>query len=541
MHIARRIGKRAPGTFATTTNRGIDMRNNTSELTDGDLRLFEDISTSIHAVKDFDEMLHLILYRIKMAFQVDGASIALHEPDQKEFFFIRTIEMEKHGRDADIEKMRFPDHRGIAGWVLRNNQTAVIPDTTEDERVLSFSDARDSDQIKSMICVPLRSQAGPIGVLYIVNKRKGTFPPKDTRLLEILSVTIAITIENSRLCGKLENYARFLEKENLRLKSEVQNRYERHGIIGSSTAMRRLYELIDKVIDAGITVLIQGETGTGKELVAKVIHYGGRYKDQPFISENCGALTDSLLESELFGHVKGAFTGAISDKKGLFELADGGAVMLDEIGEMPPNMQVKMLRVLQENEFRPVGGSVYKKVNVRIIACTNRNLEEEVEKGKFRQDLYYRINVFPINIPPLRKRREDIPLLANHFLEFFSEKYNRPKPILTADALDRLMGYDWPGNVRELQNEIERALTLARPDEDISAEHLSTSLRNAVNNGIIDEDLHLTLPETVTRVEKQMISRELEKAKMNRTHAARALGITRQGLLKKIKRYNLSF
>jgi Nif-specific regulatory protein len=294
------------------------------------------------------------------------------------------------------------------------------------------------------------------------------------------------------------------------------------------------------VIDAGITVLIQGETGTGKELVAKVIHYGGRYKDQPFISENCGALTDSLLESELFGHVKGAFTGAISDKKGLFELADGGAVMLDEIGEMPPNMQVKMLRVLQENEFRPVGGSVYKKVNVRIIACTNRNLEEEVEKGKFRQDLYYRINVFPINIPPLRKRREDIPLLANHFLEFFSEKYNRPKPILTTDALDRLMGYDWPGNVRELQNEIERALTLARPDEDISAEHLSTSLRNTVNNGIIDDDLHLTLPETVTRVEKQMISRELEKAKMNRTHAAQTLGISRQGLLKKIKRYNIS-
>ena len=516
------------------------MQDINSEITDKDLKLFQDISTSIHAVKDFDEMLQHILHQIKTTFHVDGASIALHEPDNKEFYFIRTIEMQKHGRDSDIEKMRFPEHLGIAGWVLTNNQTAIIPDTDKDERVLRFSDTKESQQIKSMVCVPLRSQAGPIGVLYIVNKRKGTFPPKDILLLEILSVTIAITIENSRLCGNLENYARLLEKENLRLKSEVQERYERHGIIGHSTAMRRLYDLIDKVIDTDITVLIQGETGTGKELIAKIIHYGGLQKDRPFISENCGALTDNLLESELFGHVKGAFTGATSDKKGLFELADGGAVMLDEIGEMPPNMQVKMLRVLQENEFRPVGGSVYKKVNVRIIACTNRDLEEEVTKGNFRKDLFYRINVFPITIPPLRERREDIPLLAAHFLAAFSQKYGRPKSNLTAAALDMLVRYDWPGNVRELQNEIERALTLAKPDEDIRVDHLSPSV-SATLTGETGDDLHLTLPETVAKLEKQMITRAMEQAELNRTHAAQALGITRQGLLKKIKRLNLKF
>ena len=517
-----------------------DMQNSNLEITGKDLRLFQDISTSIHAVRDFDEMLQHILYQIKTAFNVDGASIALHEPDKKEFFFIRTIEMQEHGRNSDIEKMRFPEHRGIAGWVLTNNQTAIIPDTDKDERVLRFSDSKESGRIKSMACVPLRSQAGSIGVLYIVNKRKGTFPPKDILLLEILSVTIAITIENSRLCGKLENYAKYLEKENLRLKSEVQDRYERHGIIGHSVVMRRLYDLIDKVIDSDITVLIQGETGTGKELIAKIIHYGGPLKDRPFISENCGALTDNLLESELFGHVKGAFTGAISNKKGLFELADGGVVMLDEIGEMPPNMQVKMLRVLQENEFRPVGGSTYKKVNVRVIACTNRNLEEEVAEGRFRQDLFYRVNVFPITIPPLRERREDIPLLADHFLGTFSQKNGRPKPNLTAAALNILVRYDWPGNVRELQNEIERALTLAKPDEDIQTNHLSPSINSAPTDDTID-DLDLTLPESVANLEKQMITRAMERADSNRTHAARLLGITRQGLLKKIKRLNLKF
>ncbi len=518
-----------------------DMQDDNFEITDKDLRLFQEISTSIHAVKNFDEMLQHILYQIKTAFHVDGASIALHEPEKKEFYFIRTIEMQKHGRDADIEKMRFPEQRGIAGWVLANDQTAIIPDTDKDERVLRFSDTRESRQIKSLACVPLRSQAGPIGVLYIVNKRIGTFPSKDILLLEILSVTIAITIENSRLCGKLENYARSLERENLRLKSEVQDRYERHGIIGHSAAMRRLYDLIDKVIGSDITVLIQGETGTGKELIAKIIHYGGPQKDRPFISENCGALTDNLLESELFGHVKGAFTGATTDKKGLFELADGGVVMLDEIGEMPPNLQVKMLRVLQENEFRPVGGSAYRKVNVRIIACTNRNLEEEVAEGRFRKDLFYRINVFPITIPPLRERREDIPLLADHFLAAFSKKYGRPKPNLTAAALDMLIRNDWPGNVRELQNEIERSLTLAKPGEDIRPDHLSPTVNSAATGGDMADDFDLTLPESVARLEKQMITRAMEQADSNRTHAAQALGITRQGLLKKIKRLGLKF
>jgi Nif-specific regulatory protein len=303
--------------------------------------------------------------------------------------------------------------------------------------------------------------------------------------------------------------------------------------------MRQLFSLMEKVIDVTTTILIQGETGTGKELIAKVIHYNGPLKDKPFVAENCGALSENLLESELFGHVKGAFTGAIADKKGLFEMADGGTVLLDEIGEMPPSMQVKFLRVLQEGQFRPVGASYYIKVNVRIIACTNRDLEEEMAKGNFREDLFYRVNVFPITIPPLRERREDIPLLAVHFLKEFAKKFKRPVPRLTSTILELLSHYNWPGNVRELQNEMERALTLASGKKEISEEYLSSKIFDSRDNTATVINKNGTLQEVTERIEKQMVLEALEKTAGNRSRASILLGITRQGLLNKIKRYNI--
>jgi Nif-specific regulatory protein len=321
--------------------------------------------------------------------------------------------------------------------------------------------------------------------------------------------------------------------------SQVQQRFEVQGLIASSAAMRRLFSLMEKVIDVTTTLLIQGETGTGKELVAKVIHFNGPLKDKPFVAENCGALSENLLESELFGHVKGAFTGAVSDKKGLFEMADGGTVLLDEFGETPPAMQVKLLRVLQEGQFRPVGASHYVKVNVRIITCTNRNLEEEMAKGNFREDLYYRVNVFPLTIPPLRERKEDIPLLAAHFLKEFAKKFNRPAPRLTSTALDLISAYDWPGNVRELQNEMERALTLAGRQKEISEEYLSAKIFDSMEDNSTIFTKNGTLPEVTERIEKQMVREALEKAGGNRSHAANLLGITRQGVLNKIKRYGI--
>ncbi|MGA8178551.1 MAG: sigma 54-interacting transcriptional regulator, partial [Desulfobacterales bacterium] len=446
-----------------------------------DLNLLYEVSTSIYAIKDFDEMLRLVLHRIKEVFQIDGASLALHEPDRKMFYFLQTVEMQQDGKHNDIEKMHFPDHLGVAGWVLRNNRTVLIPDASKDERIYKEFSLQKGLRTRSMICVPLRTPKGIIGVLYAINKLEGSFTKKHSLLLEILAVTLAMAVENARHYGLLKQYATSLEAENRRLMSEVQSRFEVQGLVASSSSMRQLFSLLEKVIDVTTTVLIQGETGTGKELIAKVIHYNGPLKNKPFIAENCGALAENLLESELFGHVKGAFTGAISDKKGLFEMADGGAVLLDEIGEMSRTMQVKLLRVLQDGQFRPVGGSHYIKVNVRIIACTNRKLEEEMARGNFREDLFYRINVFPITIPPLRERKEDIPLLVAHFFEQFAKKFKRPIPRLTSTALELLSSYNWPGNVRELQNEIERAFTLAGSEKEISEACLSIKISESSN------------------------------------------------------------
>ena len=368
---------------------------------------------------------------------------------------------------------------------------------------------------------------------------EGEFTPRDTKLLEILSGTVAIAIENAQLYGELRQYAGVLEKENRRLKSDARARFNLKGIVGSSPVMQKLFILLEKVIDTTTTVLIQGDTGTGKELIASVIHYNGPRKNKPFVAENCGALSENLLESELFGHVKGAFTGAIADKKGLFELADGGSVFLDEIGEMSPAMQVKLLRVLQEGQVRPVGGSQFRKVDVRLIAATNRDLVEEVKKGNFREDLFYRIHIFPVTLPPLRERREDIPLLAVHFLEKFARKMQRSTPKLTRKALDALYGYDWAGNVRELENEIERAITLAGKEKRINEEHLSEKITASSDECFPIQDTTGTLQEVVERIEQRMVIESLKKSGGNRSKAARMLGLTRQGLLNKIARYNL--
>ena len=517
----------------------MDSLDKKTSFTRQDLQLLYEVATSIHAIKEFDEMLRVVLHKIKAVFQIDGASLALHEPDQRMFFFIQTVEMQQAGRHNEIEKMHFPDHLGVAGWVLQHNQSVMIPDTSKDERVLKEFLSDKELPTRSMICVPLRTPEAIIGVLYAINKQKGSFTSKDIRLLEILSVTLAMAIEHAKNYGMLKQYATSLEEQNRRLMSEVQQRFEVHGLIASSASMRQLFSLMEKVIDVTTTVLIQGETGTGKELIAKVIHYNGPLKDKPFVAENCGALSENLLESELFGHVKGAFTGAITDKKGLFEMADGGTVLLDEIGEMPPSMQVKFLRVLQEGQFRPVGGSHYIKANVRIIACTNRNLEAEMAKGNFREDLFYRVNVFPLTIPPLRERKEDIPLLAAHFLKEFANKFKRSIPRLTPNALELLTAYEWPGNVRELQNEMERALTLAGGQKELSEQFLSSKIFDSAGMPFAAENRNGTLQEVIERIEKQMVFDALEKSGRNRSQAANLLGITRQGLLNKIKRYNI--
>ena len=504
-----------------------------------DLDLLYEVSTSIHSIQDLDEMLRDVLSKIKEVFQIEGASIALHDRTHRQLYFIRTVEEQKGHAIQNMHEMRFPDDYGVAGWVLREQKAVLIPDVSKDERFTRQLDIQQTLDIRSMICVPLKTRKGLIGVLYAINKNQAEFEQKDLRLLEILSGPIAVSIENARLYGEVRQYANSLEKENLRLKTECQALFNLQGIIGSSGAMQHVFALLDKVIDTRTTVLIQGETGTGKELLARVIHYSGPLKDQNFVAENCGGLSENLLESEIFGHVKGAFTGAIADKKGLFELADGGTVFLDEIADMPYAMQTKLLRVLQDGLIRPVGGSGYQRVRFRLISSTNRDLLQEVKKGRFREDLFYRIQVFPIVLPPLRERKEDIPILAAHFLEEFASILKRSVARLTPAALEILMQYDWPGNVRELKNEIERALTLAGDETMITEAYLSERIRQVANYNGPTGVPPATIQQATARLECIMVRDALRKSGGNRSRAARELGLTRQGLLNKIRRYKI--
>jgi two-component system NtrC family response regulator len=331
-------------------------------------------------------------------------------------------------------------------------------------------------------------------------------------------------------------------KENRRLRNAVESQYQFGKIIGKSKAMRDVFETIQKVAPSNATVLIEGESGTGKELVAKSIHFNSPRRDNPFVAVNCSALAESLLESELFGHEKGAFTGAVSSKKGRFELAHGGTLFLDEVGELSANLQVKLLRVLQEKAFERVGGVRLIAVDIRVIAATNKNLNLEMRAGRFREDLFYRLNVVHIVIPPLRDRREDLHLLVNHFLKKYSAERKSPFPVRgVSQDVDRLFDeYSWPGNVRELENVIERMMILC-PNEIITSSDLPREFRSSLDNA-----LHLDgipagakLYETLEIVEKAMIQRAMKMAGNVQSHAAALLGIGKSGLNQKIKKYSL--
>ena len=329
-----------------------------------------------------------------------------------------------------------------------------------------------------------------------------------------------------------------LEQENIYLKERLNDRFDFSNIIGHSPAMKKLFETMALVAPSEATVIIVGESGTGKELIANAIHQNSPRKDRPFIKVNCAALPETLLESELFGHEKGAFTGAIARKQGRFQLAHKSSIFLDEIAEMAPATQAKILRVLQEREFEPVGSTQTIKVDTRVIAATNKNLEEEIREGRFREDLYYRLNVVTVDVPPLHLRREDIPILADFFLKPYAEKNRRLIKGFTPRATDLLMRYDWPGNVRELENIIERAVIMAR-GEMITPLEFPIDLQN-LDEELKESRIDLTPGRSLKEVEKVMILRTLEEAGGNRTHAARILGISRRTLQLKLKEYGIN-
>jgi two-component system NtrC family response regulator len=325
---------------------------------------------------------------------------------------------------------------------------------------------------------------------------------------------------------------RHLSRENRHLKRELRERYRFENIVGNSEAMEKVYRLIEKVSAISSNVLIFGETGTGKELVARAMHYNSERADRPFVAVNCGALTETLLESELFGHVKGAFTGAIANHEGFFRTADKGTLFLDELSEVSHGLQVKLLRAIQEREVTPVGGREPLKFDVRFIAATNKNLEDEVKQGTFREDLFYRINVITIPLPPLRDRKEDVPLLVNHFLQKYAQRLGRPSVKISREVLQVLVNYDWPGNVRELENMIERAVALCEEDviETTDLPEKLTQVRIAIRD--LDE-----YEMTLDALEEQHIKKVLHKVSGDKVRASQILGINLSTLYRKLARY----
>jgi len=426
--------------------------------------------------------------------------------------------------------------RAVLRRVLAD-RAAVL--TANAQQELSSSESIMGGQILSMIAVPLWRGDDIIGLVQADNRQSaGMFHERDLEVSLLLGAQAALAIDNATLVQRLRIAEEKARGENVYLKRREQ-KIKFDNIIGDSPAMKSVLAQLEKVIDTRATVCIEGETGTGKELIASAIHHQSSRRDKMFVAQNCAALPENLLESELFGHKRGAFTSADSDKKGLFEIADGGTLFLDEMGEMPMSLQAKLLRVLQEGTIRPVGATSEKQVDVRIICATNRDLSAEVEKGRFRQDLYYRLMVFPIRLPPLRDRREDIPQLAAHFLKRYAEEYRIESPGFTQDALDALSSYNWPGNIRELENEIQRIVIQAESGHWIEVTDLSPRLRKIEGTVTRIAPKQGTLKEMMEQVERWLIAEALRDHGNNKTKTAATLGITREGLHKKLAKFGV--
>ncbi len=429
---------------------------------------------------------------------------------------------------------------GIVGKVVKNGLPIVIPDIREEPEFLNKTGSRrlDDDKKIAFISVPIKFKHNVLGALSVdrmVNKRQISFE-KDLRLLKIVSALIAQTVQQKM---EFEKEKKALEEERDELKHQLKSRYSVKNIISVSDAMQVVFECIHKVAPTKANVLLLGESGTGKELVAKAMHFMSARANKPFIKFNCASIPEGLLESELFGHEKGAFTGATSARKGRFELANGGTLFLDEIGDLPLALQPKLLRAIQEREFERVGGEKTIKVDVRLIAATSRNLEELMAQGKFREDLYYRLNVLPIMLPPLRERKNDIPVLVEHFLNKFNQENNK-NVFVSKDALGFLTSYDWPGNVRELENCMERMVIMAKGDT-ITADDLPLIIKHSVKNVPKSREYgyRLSLKDNIIHLEKESIINALNKSGWVISRAARLLGITQRQLGYKMMKYNI--
>jgi Nif-specific regulatory protein len=483
-----------------------------------ELRLLFEIAQILDRSIDLRDELGPVLKAIAQQTGMLRGTITLLERASGELF----IEAAHGLSGPELERGRYKLGEGVVGQVVQTGRPMVIPRVSQDPTFLNRTQSRKnlSKDDVSFICVPIKMETLVIGALSADRLfDESVSLEEDLRMMSIIASMIAQAV---RLRQQHQAERKRLLDENTRLQSQLQERFRPSNIIGTSSAMQDVFDLIGQVAKSDATVLIRGESGTGKELVAHAIHYNSSRASRPFVRVNVAALPESVIESELFGHEKGAFTGATQQRKGRFELADGGTIFLDEIGELSPQMQVKLLRVLQEREFERVGGTDTVAVDVRVLAATNRDLEKMMQDGSFRQDLYYRLNVFPIHIPPLRDRRADILELANFFVEKISKKNHKYVRRISTPAIDMLTSYHWPGNVRELENVIERAVLLTT-DDVVHGHHLPPTLQTADAS---NTPMPGTLEDTLLRVEKEMIIECLKSARGNKARAARELGIT---------------
>ena len=481
-----------------------------------DLSALMKVSTTINSIRGIDDLLERLLELLFEVVPAQRGAILLTNEGSFETNLVFGLDR-AHGKNRAVSVSRT-----IAQQVLRDGVALLANDGVSDSR--HATESLVASGAHSVMCVPLLLLTRKLGVLYLdTTLPRDQFNNDHLKLVAAIAGIAAVAIENARLFE-------WLETENERLLSDINIE---HNMIGEGQAMQRVYHYISKVAPTDATVLISGESGTGKELAARAIHRNSNRAQKPFMGVNCAALNESLLESELFGHEKGSFTGALTQKKGRLEIADGGTIFLDEIGELTPPLQVKLLRVLQEREFERVGGTITINVDLRVIAATNKNLEEAIEAGQFRQDLYYRLNVVSLEMPALRDRPEDIMLLANYFIDKYSAKCNRKLKGFSAEARACLTSYDWPGNVRELENAIERAVVLGTTDV-VLAEDLPEAL--------LERDATVAAPNTyhdaVAQTKKQIILSAMDQAG-NFTDAAKLLGVHPNYLNRLVRNLNL--
>ena len=499
-----------------------------------EVTLLYEISQALNEHLDLKKSLYKVLDILSNAMGMVRGTVSILNPLRNEI----SIEVAHSLSPSTIERVKYKLGEGITGRVIQTGNAVTIPKISEEPLFLNRTAARKKlkgfDEL-SFICVPVKKGNQVIGALSVDRHYDDSYDLNEgEQLLAVVATMIAQHVINLETIRREKE---LLRDENKRLRNELENKYRITNIVGNSNKMREVYQMISQVCRSNATVLVRGESGTGKELVANSVHYNSNRAKGPFVKVNCAAIPANLIESELFGHEKGAFTGAIKQKLGKFELAHKGTIFLDEIGSIGLDVQANLLRVLQEKEFERVGGQKTHKVDVRIVTATNKNLEQAVEDGSFRGDLYYRLNVFPIYLPPLRERKTDILLLADFFLEKYSKENNKEIKRFSTPAIDMLMEYHWPGNVRELENCIERSVLLCDGGV-VHSYHLPPTLQTGSESNTLPE---LSMEEAVANLEREMIIDALKNTRGNITTAAQILKTTVRKFAYKARKYGVHY